>query len=157
MLLGDSLSESALPLGRRCVSQINRLYLSKGLVDDVEKAAVIATTFGAIGRAGECSFITYGQAEWNSVYDILVLDWNEVKTDKQVPIPFCHDYNEYSLCFYFSMFCYHLFGAGSRFTTSQAFTTSVEERGLDPDDNSLIFPALLLNAPQKVCMKDSYI
>jgi hypothetical protein len=89
ILLRDSLSESALPLGRKCASKINRLHLShQGLVDNVEKAAIIiATTFGAIGRAGECSlFLTYGQAEWNAVYDILVLDWNEVKTDnKQVP------------------------------------------------------------------------
>ena len=157
ILLGDSLSESALPLGRKCVSEINRLHLSQGLVDNIEKAAIIATTFGAIGRAGECSFLTYGQAEWNSVYDILVLDWNEVKTDKQAPMPFCHDHNEYSLCFYFSMFCYHLYGAGSRFTTNQAFTSAVEERGLlDQDDTSLIFPSLLSNAPQKVKCINSY-
>jgi len=37
ILLGDSLSESALPLGRKCVSEINRLHLSQGLVDNIEK------------------------------------------------------------------------------------------------------------------------
>ena len=79
-------------------------------------------------------------SEWNAVYDILVLDRNQqVKTDKQVPMPFCHYYNDYSLCFYFGMFCYHLYGAGSRFTTSQAFKAAVEERGLDEDDTILIF------------------
>ena len=89
LLLGDSLSESALPLGRNTISKINKLFLSKGLIVDVEEAVAILTIFGAIiGRAGECSFLTYDQAEWNSVYDILVLDWNEVKTDKQVPMPF---------------------------------------------------------------------
>ena len=150
ILLGDSLSESSLPLGRKNVAQINKLYLSKGHVSDVEKAAAIITTFGAIGRAGECSFITYAQAEWNSIYDILVLDWNEVKTDKQVPMPFCHDYSEYSLCFYFIMFCYHLCGAGSRFITTQSYKTAVEDRGLEQDESSLIFPFLVTNAAQKV-------
>ena len=130
--------------------KINRYFLSLGQQSDVEKAATIVTTFGAIGRAGKCSFITYDQAEWNSVYEILVLDWNEVKTDKQVPMPFCHDCNDFSLCFYFVHFCYHLFGAGSRFTTTAAFSLSVEEQGLDPDDTSLIFPSLLTNATQKV-------
>lgn len=150
LLLGDSLSESALPLGRKTVSEINRLFLSKGQIGDIEKAVAIATTFGAIGRAGECSFLTYDQAEWNSVYDILVLDWNEVKTDKQVPMPFSHDYNDFSLCFYFMNFCYHLYDGGSRATTTQSFTSSVVDRGLDPDDTSLIYPFLLTNAPQKV-------
>jgi hypothetical protein len=104
--------------------------LSKGLIGDVEKAVAIATTFGAIGRAGECSFLTYDQAEWNFVYDILVLDWNEVKTDKQVPMPFSHDYSDFSLCFYFMNFCYHLYDdSGSRATTTQSFTSSVVERG----------------------------
>ena len=82
LLLGDSLLESALPQGRKTVSEINRLFFSKGLIGDFEKALAIATTFGAIGRAGEYSFLTYDQAEWNSVHDILVLDWNEVNTDK---------------------------------------------------------------------------
>ena len=122
----------------------------KGQIGDVEKAVAIATTFGAIGRAGECSFLTYDQAEWNFVYDILVLDWNEVKTDKQVPMPFSHDYNDFSLCFYYMNFCYHLYDGGSRATTTQSFTSSVVERGLDPDDTSLIYPFLLTNAPQKV-------
>ena len=55
------------------------------------------------------------------------------------------------------MFCYHLYGAGSRFTTNQAFTSAVEESGLlDQDDTSLIFPSLLTNAPQKVKCINSY-
>jgi hypothetical protein len=36
------------------------------------------------------------------------------------------------------------YGAGSRFTTSQTFKAAVEERGLDEDDTSLIFPPSLL-------------
>ena len=62
LIMGDSLLESTIHLGRRSVPQINRYFWSIGQQSDVEKAATIMTTFGAIGRAGEFSFITYDQA-----------------------------------------------------------------------------------------------
>jgi len=150
ILLGDSFVSYSMPLGRRIVSEISRYYFRRGAFEDIEKIAAIIVTFSAVGRAGECSYITYSQAEWNSIYEILVLDWNEVKTDKQMPMPFSHDHNDFALCFYFVMFCYFLVGGGSRFTTNPLFVNVIAERGMDNDDQTLVFPTLINNAANKV-------
>ena len=151
ILLGDSFASYLMPLGRRFVSEISRYYFRRGAFEDIEKIAAIIVTFSAVGRAGECSYITYSQAEWNSIYEILVLDWNEVKTDKQMPMPFSHDHNDFALlCFYFVMFCYFLVGGGSRFTTNPLFVNVIAERGMDNDDQTLVFPTLINNAANKV-------
>jgi hypothetical protein len=117
-LAGISTAEKAYPMGRLLVSEVIHYYFSVGSKQSIERLAAILVTFLSVGRAGECSFVTFKQASWNTIQDIFEVDWNEIKTGKQNPMCFYHDSKDFRLCFYFVMCCYFIVGAGSSHTTT---------------------------------------
>ena len=147
---GITFKDSVHALGRKAISSAVQYLFQLNSIAGIERAAPILTTLLTIGRAGECSYATYDQQEWNSIQEILDGNWNEKKVRKQSPMCFHHDYNDYRLDWYFVMFCYSLLGGGYQHTNSPDFIASCVKRKINPKKQSLIFPSLINDSATKV-------
>lgn len=114
----------------------------------VEKSIALAITLSTIGRAGEAGWVVYEQGYWDYTNDVLYLMWNDIKTKRQLPMNFHHDYSDYRLCIYFLMFLYFLVGAGQSYTGATSYTEEKKKRKLQ--DSTLIFPFLISGAAEKI-------
>lgn len=135
-------SSDVLPTGREIVGQMTSYFLSLNTPVDIEKACVILSTFLAIGRAGEATWISWNQCYYDTVLRIFVLDWNEMKTSKQHQMPMFPDAESYSLCWNFLHFCYLVTGGGERVLTTKGFRDSCILKTVDPAKRLFVYPFL---------------
>jgi hypothetical protein len=108
ILEGISLENKATPIGRFGVNNIVLFLLKKGNFDSFTEALQVLVTFLAVGRAGEVGYACWKQSYWNTIENILYIEWNEKKTSKQSAMNFYPDFDTFSLDFYFMFFIYFL-------------------------------------------------
>jgi hypothetical protein len=87
-------------------------YLDQGTQEATRRRLALIMTFLGVGRAGEC-----GRSTWNgSYYDLdgefLFMNWNEVKTSAQKPMPMNCDMESFELDFFHACACYFIMGLG---------------------------------------------
>lgn len=54
-----------------------------------------ASAVSTLGSAGENQYASFTLSMWNHVHDLLVMEWPDVKTRKNIPTPFFHDANDF--------------------------------------------------------------
>jgi hypothetical protein len=98
---GMSIKDKATPLGRVGVQEIVKFLLRKNSKEGVLKAMYVLVTFLTVGRAGEAEWASWKQAEFNSVYSNLTIQWNEHKTHQQSFMDFFADRDNFKTDIYF--------------------------------------------------------
>jgi hypothetical protein len=127
IIQGVSISDSYHPVGRSLTSEMVRYYIKANCNHGIEASAVIVFTLSTLGRAGENQYASFTLSVWNHVYDVLLMEWPDVKTRKKIPTPFFHDADDFALDFYSIMSLYFMIGAGCDNASSPAFRNYLNE------------------------------
>ena len=141
---GDSINERTQPMGREATAACVEFLLGSNTPVGVLRAALMAVTLSAVGRAGEVGYASWKQTNYNSVDKALYIDWNEHKTHKQSVVNFFPDKFDYRLDVFFLLSLYFINGGGKHVLKSPLYVKEMANR--KANDAKLIFPEVAVNA-----------
>jgi hypothetical protein len=84
---GIDVTLTNIPIGHDGSLQISRYHLRENKFEGVEKNCIVLSTGQAIGRVEECAWVSTNQCIFNSIYKVIDLAWNDMKTSKQDKLP----------------------------------------------------------------------
>ena len=157
---GMSIKDKATPLGRVGVQEIVKFLLRKNSKEGVLKAMYVLVTFLTVGRAGEAEWASWKQAEFNSVYSNLTIQWNEHKTHQQSFMDFFADRDNFNTDIYFLFALFwiagsHLVvkttnlliltsGSGANSRSDPKYKDVLKSRNVTGVNDGIMFPALVV-------------
>ena len=86
IIQGVSTSNNYHPVGRSLTFEMVRYYIKTNCNHSIEASAVIVFTLSTLSRVGENQYASFTLSMWNYVYDVLVVEWPDVKTRKKIPM-----------------------------------------------------------------------
>jgi len=108
-------------MGREATAACVEFLLGSNTPVGVLRAALMAVTLSAVGRAGEVGYASWKQTYYNSVDKALYIDWNEHKTHKQSVVNFFPDKFDYRLDVFFLLSLYLINGGGKHVLKSPLY------------------------------------
>ena len=81
--------------------------------------AALATSFHAVGRAGEIGLLSWKALYWNHTDENLRGTWAQKKVSNSLDVNFFADVSSYAIDEFHCLACYAIMGGGARLLTPQ--------------------------------------